>query len=204
MDHADITNSIDPLQPLEAFKISQAGQIFVTNGVLDQFFSLAGSVEDERKVFKFGQSRYVQPGIILPDACLVIDYVLDIFTEVIKGLQVYPQRMKKNMDITRGLLFSQRVLVALIDKGLSRQEAYKLVQRNAMKSWKGNKRFLNLLKADSEVVAVLPTDELESLFDYQYYLRHVDEIFERLGLTEAQWKDKIGRTKPGELAPRSM
>ena len=142
--------------------------------------------------------------IILPDACLVIDYVLDIFTEVIKGLQVYPQRMKKNMDITRGLLFSQRVLVALIDKGLSRQEAYKLVQRNAMKSWKGNKRFLNLLKADSEVVAVLPTDELESLFDYQYYLRHVDEIFERLGLTEAQWKDKIGRTKPGELAPRSM
>ncbi len=142
--------------------------------------------------------------IILPDACLVIDYVLDIFTGVIKGLQVYPQRMKKNMDITKGLLFSQRVLLALIDKGLGRQEAYKLVQRNAMKSWKGNKRFLNLLKADPEVTAILPADELESLFDYQYYLRHVDEIFERLGLTEAQWKDKIGRTKASELAPRSM
>jgi adenylosuccinate lyase len=142
--------------------------------------------------------------IILPDACLVIDYVLTIFTNVMDGLTVYPQRMKKNMDITKGLLFSQRVLLALIDKGLGRQEAYKLVQRNAMKSWRGNKRFLNLLKADAEVIAVLPADELESLFDYQYYLRHVDEIFERLGLTEAQWKDKIGRVKPGELAPRSV
>jgi adenylosuccinate lyase len=142
--------------------------------------------------------------IILPDACLVIDYILDIFTGVISGLQVYPQRMKKNMDITKGLLFSQRVLLALIDKGLGRQEAYKLVQRNAMKSWRGNRRFLSLLKADPEVIAVLPADELESLFDYQYYLRHVDEIFKRLGLTETQWKDKIGRTKPGELAPRSV
>jgi adenylosuccinate lyase len=142
--------------------------------------------------------------IILPDACLVIDYVLDIFAGVIKGLQVYPQRMKKNMDITKGLLFSQRVLLALIDKGLGRQEAYELVQRNAMKSWKENKQFLNLLKADPEVMSVLSAVELESLFDYQYYLRHVDEIFERLGLTEAQWKDKIGRIKPGELAPRSV
>ena len=142
--------------------------------------------------------------VILPDACLVVDYILDIFTGVISGLQVYPQRMKKNMDITKGLLFSQRVLLALIDKGLGRQEAYKLVQRNAMKSWRGNRRFLSLLKADPEVIAVLPVDELEPLFDYQYYLRHVDEIYKRLGLTEAQWKDKIGRTKPGELAPRSL
>jgi adenylosuccinate lyase len=142
--------------------------------------------------------------IILPDACLVIDYVLAIFTGVIKGLLVYPERMKKNMDITKGLLFSQRVLLALIDKGLGRQEAYKLVQRNAMKSWQGNKRFLSLLKADPEVITVLPADELEPLFDYQYYLRYVDDIFERLGLTEAQWKDKVGRAKPGELAPRSV
>jgi adenylosuccinate lyase len=142
--------------------------------------------------------------IILPDACLVIDYILDIFTTIMDGLLVYPNRMKKNMDITKGLLFSQRVLLALIDKGLSRQEAYKLVQRNAMKSWKGNKRFLSLLKADAEVSAALPASELESLFDYQYYLHHVDEIFERLGLTEAQWKDKIGKKELGELAPRSM
>jgi adenylosuccinate lyase len=142
--------------------------------------------------------------VILPDACLVIDYILDIFTNVIDGLLVYPERMKKNLDITKGLLFSQRVLLALIDKGLGRQEAYRLVQRNAMKTWKGNKRFLNLLKADKEVAAVLPAGELESLFDYQYYLRHVDDVFARLGLTEAQWKDKTGRKELGELAPRSV
>ena len=93
---------------------------------------------------------------------------------------------------------------ALIEKGLSRQEAYELVQRNAMKSWKGNKNFLALLKADSEVTASLPPAELETLFDYQYYLRYIDEIFQRLGLTEAQWKEKPGRVEPGELAPRKI
>ena len=99
--------------------------------------------------------------------------------------------MKKNMELTKGLVFSQRVMLALIDKGFSRQKAYELVQRNAMKSWKGNKDFRNLLKADPEVTEILPQSELESLFDYQYYLRHVDEIFERLGLTKAQWKGAI-------------
>jgi len=142
--------------------------------------------------------------IILPDACLVLDYMLSIFTGVVRGLQVYPRRMKKNMDITKGLLFSQRVMLALIDKGLARQDAYRLVQRSAMKSWKGGKRFLTLLQADSEVTAVLPAEELASLFDVQYYLRYVDDIFERLGLTESQWKDRTGRTAPGGLAPRTV
>ncbi|UCB42358.1 MAG: adenylosuccinate lyase [Dehalococcoidales bacterium] len=142
--------------------------------------------------------------IILPDACLVIDYILDIFTTIMDGLLVYPDRMKKNMDITKGLLFSQRVLLALIDKGMDRQQAYRLVQRNAMKAWRGNRRFLNLLIADPEVVAVLPAAELEPLFDYQYYLRYVDDIFGRLGITEAQWKDKTGKTEPGTLAPRAI
>ncbi len=127
--------------------------------------------------------------VILPDACLVLDYSLTVFTSVMKGLQVYPKQMKKNMDITRGLLFSQRVLLALIDKGLSRQNAYKLVQRNAMKTWQGSKRFINLLKADAEVMAVLSPTELESLFEIQYYLRYVDEVFERLGLTGKQWAE---------------
>ena len=140
--------------------------------------------------------------IILPDSCLILDYCLALFTSIIKGLQVYPQQMKKNIAITKGLVFSQRVMLALIDKGLSRQKAYELVQRNAMKAWKGNKGFLNLLKADPEVIATLPQPELESLFDYQHYLRYVDEIFERLGLTKAQWKGSI--TEPTELAPRSM
>ncbi len=142
--------------------------------------------------------------IILPDSCLILDYSLSVFTSVMKGLQIYPQRMKRNMELTKGLIFSQRVMLALIDKGLSRQKAYALVQRSAMKSWKGNKNFLSLLKADPEVTASLPQEELEPLFDEQYYLRYIDEIFQRLGLTEAQWKEKPSRVEPGELAPRTI
>ena len=126
--------------------------------------------------------------IILPDACLVLDYALYLFTNVIDGMSVFPQKMKKNMEITRGLLFSQRVLIALIDKGLSRQVAYKIVQRNAMATWADeNMVFKDLLKQDIEVKSKLTDEELESLFDYRYYTRHVDEIFKRLGLTAAQW-----------------
>jgi len=140
--------------------------------------------------------------IILPDACFALDYSLAIFTSVMKGLLIYPKRMKRNIELTRGLIFSQRVMLALIDKGLSRQKAYELMQRNAMKSWKGNKKFLTLLKADPEVTASLPPGELEPLFNERYYLRYIDDIFARLGLTEAQWKSDI--TEPGELAPRAI
>jgi len=142
--------------------------------------------------------------VTLPDSCLLLDYSLSIFTSVMKGLNVYPQRMKHNLELTKGLIFSQRVMLALIDKGLSRQKAYELVQRNAMKSWKGNKNFLSLLKADSEVITSLPSGELEPLFDYQYYLRYVDDIFQRLGLTETQKKGKSGKVKPDELAPMAL
>ena len=139
--------------------------------------------------------------VILPDSCLVLDYVLSIFTSVMKGLMVYPENMRRNLELTQGLVFSQRVLIALIDKGLSRQAAYKLVQNNAMKAWKDKTSFLALLKADSEVKAHLSDKELESLFDYDYFLRHVDSIFSRLGLTE---KKKARAAKPAELAPRSL
>jgi len=142
--------------------------------------------------------------ITLPDSCLILDYSLALFTSIMRGLQIYPQRMKQNIKLTKGLVFSQRVMLALIDKGLSRQKAYELVQRNAMKAWKGNKSFLSLLKADPEVTAALPQGELEPLFDEQYYLRYVNEIFERLGLTEAQWKEKSGIANPSELAPRAI
>jgi len=142
--------------------------------------------------------------IILPDSCLLLDYSLAIFTSIMKGLQIYPQRMKRNMELTKGLIFSQRVMLALIDKGLSRQEAYELVQRNATKAWKGNRNFLSLLKADSEVTASLPPGELEPLFDYEYYLRHIDDVFQRLGLTETQWKETLSRVEPEELAPKSI
>lgn len=129
--------------------------------------------------------------IILPDACLALDYTLSIFTGVMKGLLVYPKKMRQNMDITRGLLFSQRVLLALIDKGMNRQDAYKIVQRNAMKTWMENKKFLTLLKADADVAKALPVKELEALFDYSYYVRYVDDIYARLGLTGMQWMERL-------------
>jgi adenylosuccinate lyase len=140
--------------------------------------------------------------VILPDACLVLDYVLALFTSVMRRLQVYPHRMKKNLELTRGLVFSQRVMLALIDKGLSRQKAYEIVQKNAMKAWKGNRNFLTLLKADAEVTATMPARELEALFDYQHYLQHVDEIFQRLGLTKSQWQGAMPDTI--ELGPRAI
>jgi len=140
--------------------------------------------------------------IILPDACLALDYILGIFTSVMSNLQVFPKQMKKNLNLTKGLIFSQRVLLALVEKGMNRQEAYKIVQRNAMKVWNSSKNFLALLKADKDVNKVLPEKELESLFDEQYYLRFVDDIFIRIGLTEVQWKnDKIETI---ELSPRSI
>lgn len=142
--------------------------------------------------------------VILPDACLALDYALSVFCGVMKGLLVYPRKMRANMDITRGLLFSQRVLLALIDKGLSRQDAYKLVQRNAMRAWMENKKFLTLLKADADVVKTLPPAELEPLFDYSYYLRHVDDIFARLGLTGNQWMEKLESTSGLMVAPRKL
>jgi len=120
--------------------------------------------------------------IIFPDSCLVVDYVLSIFIYIMEGLQVYPEHMKENLEVTRGLVFSQRVLTALIEKGLSRQEAYKMVQRNSMKAWKDRTSFLGLLQADPEVGKHLSQSELDGLFDYQFFLRHVDEVFERLGL----------------------
>jgi adenylosuccinate lyase len=137
--------------------------------------------------------------LTLPNACLLLDYSLTIFTGVIQDLNVFPQRMKKNMELTRGLIFSQRVMLALIDKGLSRQNAYELVQRNAMKSWQKGRNFLGLLKADADVAAVLSSEELENIFNYQYYLRNVDHIFRRVGLTSAQWKKMPDKSR---LSPR--
>ena len=120
--------------------------------------------------------------VILPDSCLVLDYILSIFSGVMKGLQVYPDNMKRNLEITQGLVFSQNVMLALVGKGLSRQTAYELTQRNAMQAWKTKTPFLKLLKADKEVMEQLNAKELESVFDYRRFLKHVDTIFERLGL----------------------
>jgi len=140
--------------------------------------------------------------IILPDSCLALDYMLSIFTSIMKGLKVYPENMRRNIEITQGLVFSQRVLLALINKGLTREEAYKMVQDHAMKAWKEKKDFLSLLKVDRRVAAHLSKAELNSLFDYGYYLKHVDEVFERLGLSEA--RKKVKRAKIESLAPRAV
>jgi adenylosuccinate lyase len=140
--------------------------------------------------------------ITIPDACLLLDYCLAMFTSIVSGLHVYPKKMKQNINLTKGLIFSQRVMLALIDKGLSRQKAYELVQRNAMPVWLKNRNFLTLLKADAEVTAKLSPSELESLFDYQYYLRYIDDIFNRLGLTKTQWKPSIA--KPTDLGPQAL
>jgi adenylosuccinate lyase len=140
--------------------------------------------------------------IILPDSCLAVDYMLSIFTSIMKGLKVYPENMRRNIELGQGLVFSQRVLIALIDKGLAREEAYKMVQDNAMKAWEEKKDFLGLLKMDRRITAHLNKAELNSLFDYGYYLKHVDEVFKRLGLSKVGKKSK--RAKIESLAPRAI
>ena len=120
--------------------------------------------------------------IILPDSCLALDYMLSIFTRIMRGLRVYPERMWANIESSQGLVFSQRVLLALIEKGLAREAAYEVVQRNAMLAWDENQDFRQLMRSDGDVLGYLSTAELDELFDYDYYTRYVDDTFDRLGL----------------------
>ena len=120
--------------------------------------------------------------IILPDSCLATDYILSIFSRIIEGMQVFPERMLENIESSRGLVFSQRVLLALVDKGLAREDAYKIVQTNASHSWEEGLDFRDLLRADHKAGKHLSRPELDELFDYGYYTRYVDDIFARLGL----------------------
>src|SRR4051812_45702144 len=117
-----------------------------------------------------------------PDATITLDFALARLTSVVDKLVVYPERMQKNLDRMGGLVHSQRVLLALTQAGLSREEAYSLVQRNAMKVWEsdGHLSLLDLLKADPEVSQRLSADELNALFDLGYHLKHVDAIFARV------------------------
>ena len=131
--------------------------------------------------------------IILPDSCLALDYMLSVFASIMRGLNVYPGNMKRNVELTQGIIFSQRVLLALIGKGLPREKAYRIVQDSAMEAWEKKQSFLSLLEADKRIAARLDKKELNSLFDYDYYLRHVDELFERLGLTKTRREKKPGK-----------
>jgi adenylosuccinate lyase len=119
--------------------------------------------------------------VILPDSTILIDYMLAKFTQIIEGLHVYPEKMKENLNASKGLIFSQRVLLTLVGKGMTREEAYLVVQRNAMKTWQGKKNFFENLTQDPQVIAKITEEELSGLFDYQYYLGNIKTIFKKLG-----------------------
>ncbi len=118
--------------------------------------------------------------MIGPDATITLDFALHRLTGVIDKLLVYPDNMRKNLDRLGGLVHSQRVLLALTQAGASREEAYGLVQRNAMRVWRGEGDFLAFLKADPEVTAILPAEKIEPLFDLGYHTKHVEAIFARV------------------------
>jgi adenylosuccinate lyase len=131
----------------------------------------------ERDISHSSVERYIGP-----DATIALDFALARLTGVIEKLLIYPERMQKNLDSMGGLVHSQRVLLALTQAGISREDAYSLVQRNAMKVWEsgGALSLLELLKADPQVTAALPAAELEEKFDLAYHFRHVDTIFARV------------------------
>lgn len=120
--------------------------------------------------------------IILPDATILLDYMLNRFRQVIANLVVYPEQMKSNMDKTLGLVFSQRLLLMLIEKGCSREKAYDTVQPLAMKAWEDQTPFRSLIESDSQILHFLTMEEIGEAFNVEYHMRRVDEIFERVGL----------------------
>lgn len=120
--------------------------------------------------------------IIIPDATIALNYMLNRFGNIVKNLTVFPENMKRNMDRTLGLIYSQRVLLALIDKGMTREEAYDTVQPRAMEAWEKQVQFRSLIEQDETIVSKLSEAEIDDCFDYNYHIKHVDTIFERLGL----------------------
>jgi adenylosuccinate lyase len=115
--------------------------------------------------------------VVIPDAFLAVDYMLDRFAWVVEGLVVVPERMQKNLWSSHGLFFSQKVLLALVEAGLSRDHAYRLVQRNSMRAWEEERDFRELCRADGEIASRV---DLDAVFDLSTYTRHVDTVFERL------------------------
>ncbi|TLG74204.1 adenylosuccinate lyase [Culicoidibacter larvae] len=120
--------------------------------------------------------------IIMPDATMLLDYMLNRFSNILENLFVYPENMRRNMDRTLGLIFSQRVLLALIDKGWSREKAYDTVQPLAMQAWEEQVPYRSLIESNHDIVATLSPEEIADCFDPSYHVKHVDEIFARVGL----------------------
>ena len=120
--------------------------------------------------------------VILPDATIALNYMLNLFMNIVENLTVFEDNMKRNMDRTFGLIYSQRVLLALIDKGLSREEAYDTVQPKTAEAWDKQIQFRPLVEADPKITDILSSEEIPDCFDYSWHLKHVDTIFNRLGL----------------------
>ena len=120
--------------------------------------------------------------IILPDSCTLLDYMLVKLREVVEGLQVYPERMKENLELTKGLYFSQAILLALTRAGAERQSAYEAVQRAATKTWKGNQSFVENAKSEPDITSRLSPGEIDALCSLDVHFRHVDATFRALGL----------------------
>ncbi|MGN9863893.1 adenylosuccinate lyase [Bacillus swezeyi] len=120
--------------------------------------------------------------IILPDATIALNYMLNRFGNIVKNLTVFPENMKRNMDRTLGLIYSQRVLLALIDTGMAREEAYDTVQPKAMEAWEKQVPFRQIVEAEEKITSRLTPEQINDCFDYNYHLKNVDFIFERLGL----------------------
>lgn len=118
--------------------------------------------------------------IIIPDSNILIDYMLQKFTNLITNLNIYPEHMKQNLEKTKGLIFSQKIMLELTKRGLSREEAYEMVQRISMQVWQGQADFKVLLLENAEVGQYLTKSEIEECFDYQTYLRNIDIIFTRV------------------------
>ena len=118
--------------------------------------------------------------VVLPDASIALDYILHKATNLIAGLIVHPERMLKNLELSKGLVFSGQLLLALTQKGVARERAYEWVQRNAMRVWDGDENFPQLLKADSDIAKHLSAEEIDGAFTFEYYLRNVDRIFDRV------------------------
>jgi adenylosuccinate lyase len=135
--------------------------------------------------------------VILPDSTILVDYLLHLTTFIVEGLDVDVARMAENLERSHGLVYSQRVLLKLTDAGLPRQRAYEIVQGNAMRAWRERRSFAELLAADAEVTDRLSPAELKACFDPAWYLRHVDTIFRRVGLTS-----RGASTAPLETPPQ--
>ncbi len=120
--------------------------------------------------------------IILPDTTILLNYMLNRFGNIVKNLTVFPENMKRNMSATFGLIYSQRVMLKLIDKGMAREEAYDLVQPKTAYAWDNQVQFRPLLEEDPTITSVLSKEEIDDAFDYHHHLKNVDVIFKRVGL----------------------